>query len=278
MPHSAATVLTIAIPTNGRPSCLSKCILSIKQKTSLSYTILVVDSTPIDTLDAVRKAYDEIYSAHSDIEVIKFPHTVSPAAARKILAEKAETPYLLFLDDDLEIKNNSIELMYDAAINTPYQIISGIWEEKTGTRAAGFNYNIGSHNNSRFVLKSPVQWDEMPEDTIVRFHDVQASLFAKTELFQRFPFDDRYDFYFDLFDFFFQCYQSDISIGVHGGARFLHNPMKYRSVSARQTQDYNADKNRFHEKWGYEPVLSRASGTNLRNYIVRGIYSFMRPR
>lgn len=251
------TNLTVLIPTNGRPSCLMRCLDSICGiENSIIY---VLDST--DYLSGkskkIRIEYDSVYEKHSHIHVINHGINIPPGASRKILARLVKTEYLIFLDDDLIVHEGSIESMRkliesDESIG----IVSGIWIEKGMQRPIGYRYSRGQTKNRKLMLKSQVYYDPASNDDFVFVDEALPSLLMKSDLLETVNFDDRYDFYYDIFDFFMQCYFENIRTVVDCSAVFEHRPLKYKVKSTRHHNDPNVDRARFVDKWMCYPILS----------------------
>ena len=270
--------ITIAIPTNGRPHCLENCLASIYENSSVPCKIAVLDSTCAGDSSKVIDAYQEVYSKYPDVQVTKCLQNIAPGAARKNISKTVTTKYILFLDDDLIIHPSAIKIMQRCAETTNYDIVSGVWEEKPSARPTGFNYSFGVRNKTPFVLKSPIRWGEIGTTDIISLNEALPTIFMRTSLLKRVSFDDRYEFYFDVFDFFMDCYTEGLKVCVHGGARFLHNPLKYMSQSTRQTHDFMLDKQRFMDKWGYEPITLNRDVMKFPEQFQRFLYRFMRPK
>ncbi|MYM63690.1 glycosyltransferase family 2 protein [Pseudomaricurvus sp. HS19] len=250
------TKITFAIPTNGRPHSLKKCIQSILSNTGDLCQIIVLDSTASDADVEVLKGYEAIFNEFPEIQTLKYDYNIPPGKARKILSQEIATEYVFFLDDDLVVQQGSIEKMYRALIDGDFDIMSGLWVEDKATRPIGFLFTEARHEEKNMILKCSV---EAPlSDSVIRLDDVQASLLVKTAIFSKVNFDERYDFFFELYDFFYQCMLNKIKVGAHTGAVFYHQPVPYLSKSSRHYQNKDIDRDRFIEKWGVIPEFVRS--------------------
>lgn len=278
MTNDEVVELTICIPTNGRPNCLASCFKSLRENSSVPCKILVLDSTSGEEGAVVKKDYSNVYALYDNVEVIYGEENIAPGAARKLLGENVDTKYVLFLDDDVIVYKNSIEVMKEYHENNDYDIVSGVWEEVPSNRPTGFNYSFGLKNGKPFVLKSAIRWNEMSENDVIEVDEALPSIFMETKLLEEFCFDDRYDFYFDVFDFFMETYKRNMKVVVHGGVRFLHKPLKYSSCSTRQTQNVEKDKEKFIEKWKYEPITLSRDVIGVGELFHRFLYRFIKPK
>ncbi len=284
MPIASKAELLILIPTNGRPHCLEDCLLSIQNNTTINCEVIVLDSTDNSTTKSASTEYDNLYAQFPDVCVISTHKNTPPGKARKLLyeyvkQEKKYGKYILYLDDDVYVYQNTIESMKKAIDEKRCDIVSGIWEEKPTSRPTGFVYSVGENINEKYILKIPVNWESIANDDLVFFDDVMPSLFASADIFANVSFDDRYDFYYDIFDFFMECRKHNLLIAVHGGARFFHNPKKYKTTSTRQTQDIDIDKSKFISKWGVTPILVRAKTKfSMKLVLLKIIYKFIKPK
>ncbi len=229
------TKITFAIPTNGRPHSLKKCIQSILHNTESSCQIIVLNSTASDASDDVIKGYEDLFNEFPTIQTLKYDYNIPPGKARKILSHKTTTEYVFFLDDDLVVQPGSVEKMYSALIDGDYDIMSGLWVEDKATRPIGFLFTEAKHGDQNMILKCSV---EAPlSESVIRLDDVQASLLVKSSISSKVNFDDRYDFFYELYDFFYQCMLNNIKVGAHTGAVFYHQTVPYLSKSSRHFQD-----------------------------------------
>ena len=116
--------------------------------------------------------------------------------------------------------------------------------------------------------EQPVTWKSflMYEDalrmglTSARVHGVLATMLIRREVYSQIRFDPRYDFYYELFDFFMTCRDQGVAIDVLPGAIFEHRPIPYTGQTRRQTGDEDADRARFAAKWGLEPLGPKGFG------------------
>ncbi|AFY79481.1 MAG: glycosyltransferase family 2 protein [Hydrococcus sp. C42_A2020_068] len=244
--------LTIGIITCGRPDRISKCLNSISKYTDLAHSILVVDSK-------ITSENLEIYQGFPNITSITFESPISPAAARAIVAQNVSTPYILFLDDDIQIMQGTVSKMVEYLDkNLEVDIVGGAWLERGKYREIGQFFNLGTVGDRPIIYKSFLSLNEAIKLNLssVRVDGVQATFLARKKIFDRVQFDPRYGFYFELFDFFLQCKQQNIYLKALPDVIFEHNPTTYRIPTLRQTSDSESDRQKFIDKWGIYPIGS----------------------
>ncbi|MEM6812615.1 MAG: hypothetical protein AAF549_09145, partial [Pseudomonadota bacterium] len=90
----------------------------------------------------------------------------------------------------------------------------------------------------------------------IKVDAVLATMLIQTKIFEQVQFDPQFDFFFELFDFFMQCYQHKKNIHVMPTVVFEHKPLTYSSSTLRQKTHANIDKQKFIDKWGLELIGS----------------------
>lgn len=251
------TCISVAIPTNGRPESLRNCINSLKATVSDDLPIYVLDSTPIGTEEGCIQMYDQVFDDFADVVRINYDQNVPPGRARKLLSQQIQTEFILFLDDDLIVMENAVQKMYESLVKHAYDIVSGVWLGAGGTRPIGFKYfESFDGDGDRTIYKLAVPYEVAGENELVQLDDVQASILVRSEALVKANFDERYDFLFELYDFFLECKKASLKVGAHTGAFFDHQPVPYQSLSTRHVEyDREVDKARFIKKWGMSPKL-----------------------
>lgn len=248
------TRITIGIITCGRPDKVSQCLNSIYNNVNLGYQILVVDSK-------VTSKNLELYQASPNTKSITFESPISPSAARKLVAENAVTPYILFLDDDIQVTKGSIPRMIEYLETHPeVDIVGGAWLEKGKFRELGQYFNLGIVENKQVIYKSFLSLPEVIKLNLesVQADGIQATMLARRKVFDKVQFDPKYGFYFELFDFFLQCKQQNIRIDALPDVIFEHYPGAYTVPTLRQQSDRFDDRQKFIDKWGMYPIGSLA--------------------
>lgn len=266
---SDKTELTIGIPTCAREKAVTTCIDSIFKNVKIPFKLLIVDNT--------RAHYEpkldikKIYNIDQYIEIKK---PIGPSASRKIIAENTSTDFLLFLDDDNLVRKKSVGKMIEHLKNNPkVSIASGAWYER-GEYKFGQNFNFGTRNGKKIVFKTFVKLEETKELDLsaVRFDSVLASMLCRTNIFKKVMFDERYTWFYELFDFFMQCYQEDMIIESLPDVVFDHKPLKYRKKTMKHDKKRMEGKKIFAEKWGITPVGKLGQSSGLTSRLYRKIF------
>jgi GT2 family glycosyltransferase len=244
--------VTIGIPTCGRPAAIEACLASLRQNVTIEPSVIVVDSLLTD------KAAAE-YARHPNVRLIGLTDPIGPSAARKLISDAADTPYVLFVDDDNLVTPGSVEaLLAHLESNPEVEIAAGGWNQEgsLGKRALGQYFHFGRIGDRQIIYKSFVTIDsaERLELSSVRVDAVLATMMVRRRLFKEVGFDPQYDFFYELWDFFMQCLERGIHIDALPGVIFEHRPVPYTGTTRRQTSDTAADKRRFAEKWGLDPI------------------------
>lgn len=243
--------LTIGIPTCAREESVSACINSVIQNVKIPFKLIVVDNTKAHTEPKLNLS--EIFNIDKYIEIEK---PIGPSASRRIIAENTSSEYLLFLDDDNLVRKNSIEIMMEHLKNNPdVSIVSGAWYEN-GRYKFGQNFNFGTKNGKKIVFKTFVPYDDVRNMRLfsVRFDSVFASMLCRTKIFEKVTFDERYIWFYELFDFFMQCYQEKIIIESLPDVVFDHKPLKYSGKTMKHDKRRMEGREIFIEKWGITPI------------------------
>ncbi len=273
-----ATELTIGIPTCARPDKIRACVESIQRHVEQAYTLIIVDS---QITESNRRFYQSIKNARC----IPFEQPISPSAARRVIAENTETPYLLYLDDDIEVTPGGVAGLRQHLERHPETgIVAAAWKEYGRYRSLGQRFNFGMMDDRRVIHRTYLPVEEFRElgITSVRADAVLASMLLRTSVFEKATFDPQYDFFFELFDFFMQCRAASVVVEALPEVVFEHRPTRYRARTLQQDNRREVDLERFARKWGATPI--RGSGefrpswtTRLRRSSVRSItHAFFR--
>lgn len=244
--------VTIGIPTCGRPQAIKNCLGSIQRHARFDYTTIIVDSLATEENLA-------LYARFPNTECISFTHPIGPAAARKLIAEQVKTPYLLFLDDDNEITAGCVERMIGYLEAHPeIHIVGGAWREEGSlqNRAIGQRFSFGLQAAEQAIFKSFITVDQIAELGLesLKVDVVLATMLVRKEVFASVNFDPRYDFFYELFDFFLQCYYQRLNVFALPAAIFEHKPLKYTQSTLRENNRGEHEKQKFIEKWGLIPI------------------------
>jgi GT2 family glycosyltransferase len=101
-----SAMLDIIIPVYGRFDLLEKCLDCIpKSSNTVTYNIIVIDNA------SDQKEADEFYSKRNDIILIRNKENVGFPRACNQGARRKTSPFIFFLNSDVLLEPNSIELL-----------------------------------------------------------------------------------------------------------------------------------------------------------------------
>ncbi len=265
--------LTIGIPTAGRPQAIAACLESIRRHVDVEHRVVVLDSLPSDQAR-------ETYAIHPTVTWLESDTPLGPAAARRRIGEAVDTPYLLYLDDDNLVTRGAVRALLDHLERYPdVEIVAGSWHEdrsaKDGStrqrRTLGQFFRFGRDRAGPVVIREGLTLDDHERLNLAayRVDAVQATMLMQSRILSDVAFDPRYDFFFDLFDFFMQCRQRGLRTEVIPDVVFGHRPLPYEQATVRQSSDKDLDERRFVDKWGVRPVRSQPPSLRSR-LLCRG--------
>jgi len=248
------THLTIGIPTCARPQAIKGCLDSLQKHLTVNHQIIVIDS-------AINDENLTLYKSIPHLKYLTFDSPIGPSEARKLIIEKTETKYLLFLDDDNEVTPGTVESMLSYIEKNPHiDILGSVWREYGDfeKRAVGQYFKFGQLNGKKTIYKDFLDFKKSQELELdsIKVDAVLATMLIQTKIFEQVQFDSRFDFFFELFDFFMQCYQHKKNIHVLPTAIFEHKPLTYSSSTLRQKTHADIDKQKFIDKWELQIIGS----------------------
>lgn len=252
--------LTICIPACSRPEKLDLLLQSIRGQGNVSRILvgLLSDKSEQD----IDLMYQRVLESYQDLplDIARFNAPCSPARLRKSLGELVTSEYLLYLDDDLILRPGTIKALLSPLLSFPeLSITSCRWLDHRGTkqkeRSLGFVYFYNYPGKDR-VYKRAVSIPLTENDPVI-LDDLHASLMMRRSTLDHVTFDENYDFFLDLFDFFYSCKQKGLACAAVPSLTIDHFPGGYLSASLHnQARDLkpNAIKY-FTAKWACLPVL-----------------------
>ena len=258
--------ITIGIPTCARPEKIAACLESVRRHVGVDHQVIVVDS-------AVTDENRNLYAAFPGLRSFILDAPKGPSACRALIADNLSTPYLLYLDDDMEVTTGAVSALYDFLVDHPIvDIAAGGLQEYARYRPIGQRFNFVRAKNGEAVYKSPITIDELHALGVdsVRVDVAMPCMLVRREVFGKVGFDPRYDFFYDLFDFFMQCHRQGVRVEALANVIFQHKPAAYEALTQRQLGHQENDRQRFIEKWNLTPigplggVVARADGAQGR--------------
>ena len=112
--------ISIIIPVYNTEKYIQKCIDSLYQQ-NLNIEIIFIDDGSTDN----SKEIINNYSKKDDRIKVLSQNNQGPAVARNLGLEVAQGNYIAFLDSDDWIENNSLEMLYNVAIEFDVDMIMG---------------------------------------------------------------------------------------------------------------------------------------------------------
>jgi GT2 family glycosyltransferase len=260
--------ISLCIPACGRPSRLETLLDSLASEKSLFAETIVVDTTPESAKSEVLGHYKTLEEAHG-LAVIRLPWA-GPAEARAKAAQAAldASDYVLFLDEDLKSRPGNISRMSAFLDDNPsIACCSAQWiDHRPGQpakrRPLGYVY-VESVSTKPTVYKRAVHTAGPAHPPLV-LHDLQASLLVRRAVLDKCSFDPNFDFFLELFDFFYALHKCGLCCAALPDVVFDHFPGQYRSGSQKRDADIKkmAAHDYFLKKWGRAPGLLRKGGTD----------------
>jgi GT2 family glycosyltransferase len=251
-------MISLCIPVCGRPEKLERLLCSLSL--DLFSSIIIVNTSPAHH-DQILQKYEELSNKYHYTQI--FSPWSGPSEARQIGADKALAlgcDKILFLDEDLVARRDAIENMIMLMnANKSIDICSGRWidyrNDTQSERPLGFVYLESLRKNQLCIEKHRFKGAERSHP--VQLHDVQASLLVKSSIFNKVRFDPEYQFFMELFDFFFQCYNQQLKIYANPCSVFEHYPGSYQTGSQKREaglKKLEAQKY-FETKWSAIPII-----------------------
>lgn len=116
-------MISVIITAYNVQDFIQDAVRSVLRQTFKDVEIVVVCDKPTDETEIL---VDEIAEKDSRIRVIKNERNVGAGMSRKVGIEAANGQYVMFLDgDDYYDNENFLQDIYDCAVNTGAQIVSG---------------------------------------------------------------------------------------------------------------------------------------------------------
>lgn len=247
--------ISILIPFAGRIKSLSNLLESLEKVT--------IDSN-IFILNIGEHDLSHLSSSRHNINVINHKSIISPSSARKLLLKQADTEFALFLDDDLLVGKNSIELMLDVMLkNSDIDLLGGAVLEDGEYREIGARFLLGQKEGFNIVEKINIGYDEIKDrglDLVSVDLVTQPPFLLRRSNYMNENFDSRYPWAKEIYDFFFSSYWLNRRSYVVMNAIFEHRPAKYASTTNKtnKVENNQIGKDVFESKWGFKIVETQS--------------------
>jgi len=158
--------VTAIISTRERVNGILPTLSSFFEHTDVPYELIVVDGAlPENIRESVEKL-----SAEKEFTFIHFPYPLSPNEARNIAIEKVNTPYVVFIDNDVEFSSEWLDHLLDTAKESGAALVGPLLLEGTDmehglVHAAAGDMSIDKANGeSKFLFETH------------NYHDLKADI------------------------------------------------------------------------------------------------------
>jgi hypothetical protein len=121
----AETQLTIVIPTWNRCDLITTCLNSLRQQTFRAFHVIVVDdASEDDTVNTLREAYPEV-------AVLARDKRGGFARATNTGLKRAETPWVMCLNNDITLAEDALERLMRVALNDDASLLTPlmVWQD-----------------------------------------------------------------------------------------------------------------------------------------------------
>ena len=134
--------VSVIVPVYNVEKCIGRCIESIQKQTLTDWELILVDDCSPDNSIEIIQEYEK-----KDSRIIVKRHDVNhgPMIARRWGDAIASGEYITYCDGDDMLPDNALELLYNAALETGADIVSG-------------NMTYISINGSKKVFKSTLKY------------------------------------------------------------------------------------------------------------------------
>jgi hypothetical protein len=202
----------------------------------------------------------EIYSREFpfELEVLDLEYDSGLGHSRRKIVERSDEPYLLIVDNDVEITHNVAQFQTILRHRTDLGGVGGILIEDDRIRSDCHDL----FERGQLLLKDirePKQVQEVAELPLVEFDQIQNVAMYRRECLEDYCWDSEYTIGWEHTDFFVgHQKQTDWSFGLCPEVMFRHYPGGDTSyISKRRNKErLRASKQYFLEKWGYKQVLN----------------------
>jgi GT2 family glycosyltransferase len=116
-PESAPIEVDVLIPTIGRTAELAVTLAGLAAQDAPAFRVIIADQSPGDEVasqSSVRSMTKVLEAQGRSVRVIRRTERRGLAEQRQFLLDRADAPYVLFLDDDVWLEPGALERMHTA--------------------------------------------------------------------------------------------------------------------------------------------------------------------
>lgn len=147
--------ITIAIAVFNVEKYIEKCVGSTLCQDFDDYEVMVVDDRSTDDSIAIVERMAQTHPNGKRIRIIHHEKNTGTGGVRNTCIKEAKGEYLLFMDGDDYLANNSIRLLYDAMLANKADIVMGNHQKITvdGMAICTSNYRPGLTESEYAIAK-----------------------------------------------------------------------------------------------------------------------------
>lgn len=245
MPHVASPKVTVGIPHYLRRKLLSKTLTSLDRNVKIPYHVIIVNDGP------------PLICNNPNITIINRRERAGLGAARQQILELTDTEYLFFLDDDIIVLPNSLELLVESLETHPeLAAVSGIlYSNFKLSEAANFVFTGKIVKKKQFDIFTILA---LAKDNLFFAHSIPISnTLFRTNSIKNLRFDPEYKMGYEHWDFFMQMYFANLKCAVNTKSIFIHlyhkSPRQYKEERFNRKM-LETSRMHFINKWGYVPI------------------------
>ncbi len=111
-------LVSVIVPTYGRPVCLERCLNSIFKQTYPNIEVIVVDDN--DSNSSFRKLTEQVvekYATYKNFKYVQHEKNRNGSAARNTGWKESKGEFITFVDDDDELCSDKIEKQVNCLLN-----------------------------------------------------------------------------------------------------------------------------------------------------------------
>ena len=247
-------LISVIIPVYNASAFISGCVESFSKQSLQNFELIFIDDCSKDDFVSVIEEYA---SKDKRIKLIKLSKNSGPMIAREVGYNHATAKYIVFCDADDVMPANALSLLYEKAISTDSDIVSGNIElsyPNGQTTLWGSHLNYGNDRNGvvKALLKGELR------------HNIIAKLY-KRDLFSNFQYLSIPNLkYFEDYLLMLQIANNAMTVTQIDDIVYIYNQVATSSTH----QDYN--KKRVEDeisahKFVYDMFIS---DKELSNYVI----------
>jgi hypothetical protein len=240
------TELTIGIATCGRPRTLKRCIRSINRYTKTPYKLIILDNAKAFTKDKRAHVENFLGITHKLIDIKN--KKIGCSESNNLIAEACRTDYLMHMDDDVIIRSNVIDVMFEYIKNNKEMIVGCKWNFRPS-----ITEYIVKENEGKKILSKKTYYSN--DKGWANTDELNHSMILNMKLYDKVKWDNNFIWKGDRVDFFYQCKINNIQPKVYLDDYVEHTPAPFKYGSIKKQQSAEEAKQYFENKWNIIPNM-----------------------